>query len=296
MRVAHELLQVEHVFAAHDRHRARVAAAGRLREDRALFVFVGIVDADVQQETVELRFGQRIGAGLLDRILRRQHEERRRQRVRRAGVADRALLHRFEQRRLRLRRRAVDLVGEQQVREHRAALELEVALAGAVVFFEDLGADDVARHQVGRELDAAEIERERLAERAHEQRLAESRHAFEQAVAAGERPISSCSTTSRWPTITRAIASRSAASLSSCVATICSLMAWFIHCSDALRRGATSVRHPGESRIHLLSVQIRWIPAFAGTTVIDHDVNAYTTTLTANFVLSSASQRLLRQS
>jgi hypothetical protein len=39
----------------------------------------------------------------------------------------------------------------------------------------------------GRELHAPKIERERLAERAHEQRLAEPRHAFEQAVAAREQ-------------------------------------------------------------------------------------------------------------
>ena len=38
---------------------------------------VGIVDIDLQQEAVELRFGQRIGAFLLQRVLRRQHVERR---------------------------------------------------------------------------------------------------------------------------------------------------------------------------------------------------------------------------
>ena len=56
-----------------------------------------------------------------------------------------------------------------------------------MVLLEDLGADDVGRHQVRRELDAAEVQRQRLAERAHEQRLAEAGHAFEQAVAAGEQ-------------------------------------------------------------------------------------------------------------
>ena len=35
-----------------------------------------IVDDDVEHEPVELRFGQRIRAFLLDRVLRRQHEER----------------------------------------------------------------------------------------------------------------------------------------------------------------------------------------------------------------------------
>ena len=36
---------------------------------------IGIADIDLQQETVELRFGQGIGAFLLQRILRRQHME-----------------------------------------------------------------------------------------------------------------------------------------------------------------------------------------------------------------------------
>ena len=104
-----------------------------------------------------------------------------------AGVADGLFLHRLEQRRLRLGRRAVQLVGEQQVGEHRPLLEAEVAVPGAVVLLEQFGAEDVARHQVGGELDAAEVELERLAERAHQQGLAEAGHAFEQAMPAGEQ-------------------------------------------------------------------------------------------------------------
>jgi hypothetical protein len=50
-------------------------------------------------------------------------------------------------------RRAVDLVCEQQVVEHRAALELERSVLGPV----DLGAGHVARQQVRRELDAVEV-------------------------------------------------------------------------------------------------------------------------------------------
>ena len=38
---------------------------------------VGIADIDLHQEAVELRFGQRIGAFLLQRVLGRQHVERR---------------------------------------------------------------------------------------------------------------------------------------------------------------------------------------------------------------------------
>ena len=46
--------------------------------------------------------------------------------------------------------------------------------------------EQIARQQVGRELDAPEAEAERLRERAHRRRLGEARHALDQHVAAGE--------------------------------------------------------------------------------------------------------------
>ena len=49
--------------------------------DGDLLVARGIIDADHEHEAVELRLGQRIGALLLDRVLRRQDEERRIERV-----------------------------------------------------------------------------------------------------------------------------------------------------------------------------------------------------------------------
>ena len=51
----------------------------------------------------------------------------------------------------------------------------------------DRVAGDVAGHQVGRELDAREAAVERLRQRAHQQRLAQAGHAFDQHVAAGEQ-------------------------------------------------------------------------------------------------------------
>jgi hypothetical protein len=62
------------------------------------------------------------------------------------------LLHRLEQRRLRLRRRAVDLIRQDHMREDRAAHELEDATAGRVILLEQLRPGDVGRHQVRREL------------------------------------------------------------------------------------------------------------------------------------------------
>jgi hypothetical protein len=47
------------------------------------------------------------------------------------ATGDLLLGHRFEERGLRLRRRAVDLVGEHHVREHRPGHEDEVAPSGS---------------------------------------------------------------------------------------------------------------------------------------------------------------------
>ena len=86
-----------------------------------------VADLQLEQEAVELRLGQRVGALVLDRVLRGDDDERVGQRAGLALDRDLPLLHRLEQRRLGLGRRAVDLVGEQQVGEHRPLAEPELA-------------------------------------------------------------------------------------------------------------------------------------------------------------------------
>ena len=61
------------------------------------------------------------------------------------------ILHRFEERRLRFRRRPVDFVGEDDLREDRPGHEPESAVSVGLV--EHLGAGDVGGHEVWRELD-----------------------------------------------------------------------------------------------------------------------------------------------
>ena len=96
-----------------------------------------------------------------------------------------ALGHHLEQRRLHLRRRPVDLVGEDEVGEHRAELDVERARS---TVGSTCGADDVGRHEVGRELDArANVPPTTRRQRLDRERLGEAGHAFEQAVAAGEQ-------------------------------------------------------------------------------------------------------------
>ena len=110
--------------------RDRRLHVGRALPHDLLFLGVGrVIDLDQEQEAVELGLGQRVGAFLLDRVLRGQHEERVLHRV--VGAADGrlAFLHRFEQGGLRLGRRAVDLVGQHDVGEDRPGQELEHAAA-----------------------------------------------------------------------------------------------------------------------------------------------------------------------
>ena len=67
---------------------------------------------------------------MLDRILRGDDDEWIGQRIGRVADRDLPLLHRFEQRALNFRRRAVDLVAENQVREDRTEASVECAAAG----------------------------------------------------------------------------------------------------------------------------------------------------------------------
>ena len=67
------------------------------------------------------------------------------------------------------------------------ARNLNSRAPGRAVLLDDLGAGDVGRHQVGRELNAAEVERQALGQRRDHQRLGQARHAFQDAVAAAEQ-------------------------------------------------------------------------------------------------------------
>ena len=91
-------------------------------------------------------------------------------------------LHRLQQCGLGLRRGAIDLIGEEEVREDRPRAKHEVTAALVV----DKRARDVGGHQVGGELDALEIEPRHRGERARHQRLGQARNVFDQHVAIGE--------------------------------------------------------------------------------------------------------------
>jgi hypothetical protein len=142
-----------------------------------------VVDRELQHEAVDLRLRERIRAFLLDRVLRGEHQEGIVERIGMLADGDRVLLHGLEQRRLHLGRRAVDLIGQDDVREDRAALGLELLILGIV----DERADQVRGQEVRGELDAPERRVDRPGERAHGERLGEAGHALHEHVAVGEQ-------------------------------------------------------------------------------------------------------------
>ena len=86
---------------------------------------------------------------------------------------------------MRLRRRAVDLVGQDDVGENRPLDEAEFTPA-CLRFVENRRAGDVRGHQVRRKLDALEADIQNLADRADHQGLGQAGHADKQAMPARE--------------------------------------------------------------------------------------------------------------
>ena len=184
--LADDLLQLQDVGPGEHLGDVRLEGRGRQPDDVELLVLVGVVDQDVEHEPVELGLGERVGPFLLDRVLRRQDEERVGQAVPLAADGHLPLLHRLEQRGLGLGRGPVDLVGQHDVGEDRPAEELELADAGRLVLLDHLGPGDVRGHQVGRELDPVVGQVQGVGQGVDHQGLGQAGHADQQAVAAGE--------------------------------------------------------------------------------------------------------------
>ena len=184
---ANQRLQLEDVGGSQHPLELRLVGRGRGGDDLLLFGLRRVVHEHVEHEAIELGLGQRIGPFELDRVLGRQHEEWQRQAERLTAGGDLFLLHGLEQRRLGLGRRPVDFVGQHDVGEHRPLDEPDQALAAAGVLFDDVRAGDVARHEVGGELDAVELEVQHPGEARDQQRLGESRHPDQQHVSVREQ-------------------------------------------------------------------------------------------------------------
>ena len=152
-------------------------------QDVDLVHLLGVAEVDAQQESVELRLGQREGALVLDRVLRGDHHEGASQLVRSNVDGHVPLLHALEQARLGLRGGAVDLVHEHDVREDRARPELEAVLALVV----DIGAHNVSGQHVRGALEARVLGVDRARDRPRQRRLAHPRVVLDQHVPLGEQ-------------------------------------------------------------------------------------------------------------
>src|SRR5690606_19134809 len=183
--VADETAPGEDLLPVHDALGRCLGASHRAIEHVREVLPRGEADEDLEEEAVELRLRKRVGAVHLEGVLGRHDEEWLLEPMHLATDGDASLLHGLEERRLRLRRRAVDLIGEDHLGEDRPTLELEGSPA-AIILHDDLRADDICRHEVGGELDPPEAQVEHLAERPHEERLSESGDSLEKTVSTRE--------------------------------------------------------------------------------------------------------------
>ena len=113
-----------------------------------LVILRGILDPDVEEETIELRLGKRISPFLLDRVLGREHEEGLGEPHGLAGGGHAVLLHGLEEGGLGPRGSAVDLVGQDDVGEDRPGEEPEFPGTGIRIFLHDLGPGYITGDQI----------------------------------------------------------------------------------------------------------------------------------------------------
>ena len=161
----------------------RVLALPR-EEHRELLVLGRIPDGDADEEPIELRLGERIGALRTRGVLRRDDEERRSERDtcrRRRSPAPRSSP-----------RASADCVrGEARLISSASRTFVKIGPRWnekePTVRVEHQRAEDVRRQQVGRELDAREPDVEDPRERLGERRLAHARHVLDEGVTSGEQ-------------------------------------------------------------------------------------------------------------
>jgi len=178
----HDSLEVEDVLLREHFLRVRPMDVSGGVHDLFFFELGGVIDEDIEHESVELRLGQGVCAFLLERVLRGEHEKGHFEAVRVSGGRYAVFLHRLEECGLCLRRRAVDLVGKEHIGEDRPADESEVFLSGSLFLLQDVGPGDVRRHEVGRELHSLELEVEDLSYCADHQSFCEAGHPDHEAV------------------------------------------------------------------------------------------------------------------
>ena len=140
--VLHPVIDIDivHQFAARDHgfgidHGAGFGlrrGSGHAIEDDPFFRHRRVIDDDFEKESVELRFGELVGAFLIDGVLGRENEERIGKAVGGVPYRDLALLHRLEESALHFGGRPVDLVGEDEIGKDGPQLRSELIFPGIV--------------------------------------------------------------------------------------------------------------------------------------------------------------------
>ena len=142
------------------------------QQDGVLLFLVGIANAHLHQEAVDLRLGQREGAFQLDRVLSGEDKEGTRQRVGHAVHGDLPFLHGLQQRALRAGRGAVDLVSQHDLGLHRPSPKLEL-----LTLLVEIGdTRNVRGQEVGGELNAGESAAQAAGNGLSQRRLADTWH------------------------------------------------------------------------------------------------------------------------
>ena len=136
-----------------------------------------VLNDDVEHETIQLGFRQRVGAFLFDRILSRQSEKWVRKIVRVRTDSDVTLLHRLQKCGLGLGRRSIDFVRQQNVSKQWSLNELKDSSASFRVILQNIGPGYVGRHQVRSKLDSSKRKLQDAGNSAAEQRLRQAGYA-----------------------------------------------------------------------------------------------------------------------
>ena len=123
-----------------------------LSQDFFFRVVLRVSHFDPKQESVELGFGQWIGAVVLDRILCGDNHKWARQRIRVAIDTDTSFAHCLEERALCFRGRAVDFIREHDIGEDRSAAKVKCPPG----LIENRNSENIRREQIAGELDPAE--------------------------------------------------------------------------------------------------------------------------------------------
>jgi len=154
----YQRLQFENFLAVENLKHLGICSSRGALHDFKLFFSTGVIDSDVEHESVQLRLGKRVGSLLLDGILGCQNKERWVQRVAVSTDGDLFLLHRFQQSCLSLGRCPVDLVSQHHICEDGTGNESKDSITACGIGLDHFCACDVTGHQIRRELNPVEGE------------------------------------------------------------------------------------------------------------------------------------------